>query len=103
MQIINTDTNAIVGGYPIPVGSFEFLVEGNVGVLTTSGGSTNFGYIGAGDTLVIWPSGAALQPGVDAWSMFLMGLGTVFICMLGYSLMRKGLGVLVWGPSRTDF
>lgn len=76
MYIINSDTNCTVGGVPVPKGSFEFPLEGSVGVLTSGGVSTNF-TVASGDTLFVWSGGAAIAPGVDTMGMFTLGVGLV--------------------------
>lgn len=76
MNVICTDTNAAVGGYLVPRGTFEFPLEGSVGIITSAGGSTNL-TVGSGDTLVVWSTGAAVLPGVDTMVMFSLGVGLV--------------------------
>lgn len=100
MTIINTDTNAIVGGLPVPAGSFEFPFEGDIGVLTSLG-TTNFVAVGSGDTLMVWPGGAAIVAGPQVWMWFLAGLGVSFL-LLGLVVVRRGVRVMVHGPSRAD-
>lgn len=76
MNILNTDTNAAVGGVQIPYGSFEYPLEGSIGIITSQGGSTNL-TVGSGDTLVIWNAGAAVIAGPDTFGMFTLGVGLV--------------------------
>jgi len=73
MWVINTDTNAVLGGVPVPQGVFEWPIHGQMGVLTSQGAATNFN-IGSGDTLFIWAQGAALSSGPEPWQAFLAGL-----------------------------
>lgn len=75
MHVINTDTNAIVGLWPIPVGECELPVEGSIAVYCTT---TNANVsIGGGDTLIIWRTGFAVYEGVHPWEMFALGLWLV--------------------------
>lgn len=76
MWIINTDTNCTVGGFPIPLGSFEMPFHGSLGILTSGGANTNFS-VNPGDTLFIWGTGAALDAGTDPWQFFLLGLSII--------------------------
>lgn len=99
MLIVNTDTNAIVGTFRVPVGTFEFPLEGNIGVFTT-GWTTNYS-ISSGDTLVMWTGGADLLPGVAVWEWYVAGLGVSFM-LLGIMMIRKGMRLLVHGPERVD-
>jgi hypothetical protein len=93
MILINTDTNCTVGGLPVPVGSFEYPMEGNVGILTSGGVSTNF-TVGSGDTLFVWRTGAAVQPGVDTFMMFSLGVGLV-VSVMGLLVVARRLTSLL--------
>jgi len=86
MTVICTDTNAMISGLPVPVGTFEFPFHGSLGVFTSGGVVTNF-TCGAGDTLVVWGTGACLQVGTDPWQFFLAGL------MVSWG----ALGLIAWG------
>lgn len=73
MQILNNDTNAIVAGVPLPQGSFEVPFHGALGVITSQGSTTNIS-CQSGDTLVIWPTGAAVIEGYDIYAMMSWGI-----------------------------
>lgn len=77
MTVICTDTNALLGGVPIPPGTYEIPFSGSLGIFPSAGTVTNFN-IGPGDVLMVWPQGAALYSGVDPWNMFLIGLFIVW-------------------------
>lgn len=88
MWVICTDTNAIIGGVPVCYGNFELPFHGSVGVLTSGGCTTNF-QAGAGDTLAVWPQGAALLEGPDAMVMFLAGVSLVVTVFGVMGVARK--------------
>jgi len=73
MTIINTDTNCSVGGYRVPVGTTEFPLDGTVGIITSTGYSTNV-TCGSLDTLMVWSGGAAVETGPDWMAMFVLGV-----------------------------
>lgn len=100
MTIINTDTNAIVGGIPMPIGVFELPFAGDVGVMGTMG-NTNFDGVGAGDTLIIWVGGAGVSQGIEPWAWFTAGFGLSLLC-LTLVVVRRGTKLLVRGPERVD-
>lgn len=95
MTIICTDTNAAVGGYKVPAGTFEFPLEGSVGIITSAGGSTNL-VVASGDTLVVWNTGAAVIPGVDTMMMFSLGVGLV-VSVFGLLAFARRLASLLSG------
>lgn len=76
MQVICTDTNAMVEGWPVPPGAFELPVHGSLGVFTSGGVTTNL-TVASGDTLMIWRTGACVVEGVEPWQMFLLGVWLV--------------------------
>lgn len=79
MQIISTGTNVTVAGYAIPYGAYSFPLEGSIGVVT-SAGSTNL-VVGSGDTLIVWQTGAAVEPGPELWNWFAYGLFLVWVSL----------------------
>lgn len=76
MYVINTDTNAFIGSYALPPGSFELPFHGFIQIVTSGGNQTNF-TVGGGDTVIIWNGGAAVETGVEPWEMFLLGVWLV--------------------------
>lgn len=99
MNIINTDTNTAVAGYKVPRGTFEFPLEGSIGVITSQGVSTNL-TVGSGDTLIIWPGGAAVEQGVDTFAMFTLGIGLVVSVFGLMALARRFANILSAGKVR---
>lgn len=75
MQVLNSATNALLGGVPVPPGVFEWPLHGTIAV-STSELTTNV-VVGSGDTLVIYPAGVAKIEGVETWQMFLLGVWLV--------------------------
>ena len=99
MTVICTDTNAAIGGYKVPVGTFEFPLHGSVGIITSGGGSTNL-QCGSGDTLIVWNTGAAVEPGVDTFAMFSLGVGVVVSVFGLMAIARRMTRLLTAGRVR---
>lgn len=83
MTIINSDTNATLAGYALPVGSFEWPQHGTFSIVTSGGYSNQF-TAGIGDTLLVSRSDASLVGGPDIliWvaagmAVSLLGCGTI--------------------------
>lgn len=99
MIVICTDTNAAVGGYKVPSGTFEFPLQGSINIVTSSGGLTNL-VVGSGDTLFVWNTGAAVEPGVDTFEMFLLGV-TIVVAWAGLlAAARRIASILSAGKVR---
>lgn len=87
MQIISTATNASVAGYMVPSGAYSFPLEGSIGIITSSG-PTNL-VVGSGDTLIVWQTGAAVEPGPELWNWFAYGVFLVWVSLGVIIIGRK--------------
>lgn len=96
MTVICTDTNAAVGGYKIPAGTFEFPLQGSVGIVTSQGVATNL-VCYSGDTLIVWSGGAAVEAGVDTMAMFSLGVGLVVSVFGLMAAARRMASILTAG------
>lgn len=83
MNIVNSDTNAVVAGIHVPYGTFEFPLHGGLGVLTSTG-SSNYCEVGMSDTLFIFPGGASVASGPDVVAYMVAGLA---LSMLGFGVL----------------
>jgi len=100
MKIVCTDTNASVGGCPVPVGWGDLPLGGLVAV-TWSGGSNNF-VVGAGDTLAIAPSGVTVIAGFEPGQAFVAGFAMMFVLIAVVGLARRSARLVAFGPTRSD-
>lgn len=98
MNVICTDTNAMIDVWHIPVGTFELPVHGSLTVFTSNGASTNL-QCGTGDTLVVWSTGAGVIEGVDVIQMFLLGVWLVVGVFGVLAGARRIAKILHRGPS----
>lgn len=80
----------------MPVGSYEFPMEGSIGVMTSGGTITNF-TVASGDTLFVWRTGAAVEAGVDTTMMFTLGVGLVVAVMGLLAAARRLTQILTAG------
>jgi len=97
MYVINSDTNAMIGAFPVPTGSFEWPYFGTV-TISTSQVTTNIS-VGMGDTVVIWPGGAGVVEGVSPMLFFIGGVGLVVTCFGVLAFARK-MARWLWGGSQ---
>lgn len=79
MRIICVDTNATVEGWRIPVGEYNYPLEGVLAVTTSGGVSTNL-VCGSSGTLLIEPTRAGVIEGTDVWHFVVLG----FLLSFGY-------------------
>lgn len=82
MQIINTATNASIGGVRIPVGAFEVPFHGTVGIITENQ-ATN-ALVGVNDTLFVWAGGFEVRDGFDP---YLAAGGGLFVVVSVFGLL----------------
>lgn len=85
MILINSDTNLLVAGVPVPCGQLDLPYEG---LITFSGSqfTTNLS-VSSGDTVIAWNGGIQLYNGVEVWAMFLLG---VWLVVGVFGLMAAG-------------
>lgn len=97
MNIICSDTNAVVGGISVPVGAYEWPEAGSL-VIVTSSGYSNTLTVGSSDTVMIDRVSVTVSAGPDVLLWFILGLsvtlGSGVIMGFGRWLLRSlaGLG-----------
>lgn len=86
MQIINSDTNCLVAGMPVPVGTFDWPVHGTIAISVT--GVTTNAQVGSSDTLVAWNGGVAVISGPSVETWFVGGVWLV-VCVFGIMALGR--------------
>lgn len=77
-QLIVSDTNAMVAGFPVPPGAYEFPLHGDLEVRTSGGGISN-ATVGTMDTLLVYREGFSVQAGPDILVWFSLGCGVIML------------------------
>lgn len=96
MILINSDTNLLVAGVPVPLGQMELPFHGTVNfsgtVLTTNLS------VGAGDTVIAHAGGVVLYVGVSPLEMFAGGVWLV-VCVFGIMALGRRMARRLVGSS----
>jgi len=97
MKILCTDTNATVEGWQVPLGEFDYPLQGVLAVVTSGGGATNL-TVGSSDTLLIERTRAGVLPGTDVWAFVVLGFFLAF-GYLGLVTMARRIARFLSGGS----
>jgi len=101
MWVLNSATNAVIGGVPCPYGVFELPFHGTINVLT-EGISTN-AVVGSGDVLSVYPAGVQVVEGYDIGLVMAWGV-VFFITVFGVAVVARVLAkrATSWLPTKAE-
>jgi len=78
VNIINSATNAVLNQCQLPVGAYEWPTHGPIVVIAENWTAPTNLNVGAGDTLILWPSGYTVSQGVSVETWMGWGFALVF-------------------------